>query len=150
ANAALSSVLRAVGLRTGANIVYVGKDDPSVTIDVTAGNADEALRYVTTAASMIYRRVGQTFIVAKATDMRQALEPFGLRYRMTLSNVTSADAAALLRASLPYMTVQPVGTDQLLLTGTKEDIDAAKDIIANATSSTTTIVGVHLISATKA
>ena len=42
ANATLSSVLRAVGLRTGANIVYVGKEDPPVTIDVTAGNADEA------------------------------------------------------------------------------------------------------------
>jgi general secretion pathway protein D len=149
ANATLSSVLRAVGLRTGANIVYVGKEDPPVTIDVTAGNADEALRFVTTAASMTYRRVGQTFIVARPEDMRQALEPFGLRFRMTLTNVTSADAASLLRSSLPYLTVQPVGTDQLLLTGTKEDIEAAKDIIASATSSSTSIVPVRLVSPTK-
>ena len=149
ANTALSSVLRAVGIRTGANIVYVGKEDPPVTIDVTAGDADEALRFVTTAASMTYRRVGQTYIVARPEDMRQALEPFGLRYRMTLTNVTSADAASLLRTSLPYLTVQPVGTDQLLLTGTAEDIAAAKDIIANATATTTTIVAVHLVSATK-
>src|SRR6476646_10551869 len=99
ANTNLSSVLRAIGIRTGANIVYVGKEDPPVTIDVTAGNADEALRFVTTAASMTYRRVGQTFIVARPEDMRQALEPFGLRFRMTLSNVTSADAASLLRSS---------------------------------------------------
>ena len=42
ANTSLSSVLRAVGIRTGANIVYVGKEDPTVTLDVTAGNADEA------------------------------------------------------------------------------------------------------------
>ena len=149
ANATLSSVLRAVGLRTGANIVYVGKDDPNVTIDVTAGNADEALRFVTTAAGVTYRRVDQTYIVAKPEDMRQALEPFGLRFRMTLTNVTSADAASILRSSLPYLTVQPVGTDQLLLSGTKEDIEAAKDIIANATSTTTTIVPVTLVSPTK-
>lgn len=149
ANTSLSSVLRAIGIRTGANIVYVGKEDPAVTLDVTAGNADEALRFVTTAASMTYRRVGQTFIVAKASDMRQALEPFGLRFRMTLSNVTSADAASLLRASLPYLTVQPVGTDQVLLTGTKEDIEAAKELISNATATTTSIVPVRTVSATK-
>ena len=149
ANTSLSSVLRAVGIRTGANIVYVGKDDPAITLDVTAGDADEALRFVTTAAGMTYRRVGQTFIVAKAEDMRQALEPFGLRFRMTLTNVTSADAASVLRTSLPYLTVQPVGTDQLLLTGTKEDIEAAKDIIANATTTTTAIVPVHLIAPAK-
>jgi general secretion pathway protein D len=148
-NANLSSVLRAVGIRTGANIVYVGKEDPPVTVDVTAGNADEALRFVTTAASMTYRRVGQTFIVARAADMRQALEPFGLRFRMTLSNVSSADAAALLRASLPFLTVQPVGTDQLLLTGTKEDIEAAKTILENATATTTSIVPVRLVTPTK-
>jgi len=149
ANTSLSSVLRAVGIRTGANIVYVGKEDPSVTLDVTAGNADEALRFVTTAASMTYRRVGQTYIVAKPEDMRQALEPFGLRYRMTLTNVTSADAASLLRGSLPYLTVQPVGTDQLVLTGTSEDIQAAKDILANATATSTEIVPVHNVSSTK-
>jgi len=149
ANTSLSSVLRAVGIRTGANIVYVGKEDPAVTLDVTAGNADEALRFVTTAASMIYRRAGQTYIVAKPEDMRQALEPFGLRYRMTLTNVTSADAASLLRTSLPYMTVQPVGTDQILLTGTKEDIEQAKAIIATATSTTTTIAPVRLIAPDK-
>ena len=149
ANTSLSSVIRAIGIRTGANIVYVGKEDPSVTLDVTAGNADEALRFVTAAAGMTYRRVGQTFIVAKPEDMRQALEPFGLRFRMTLTNVTSADAASLLRSSLPYMTVQPVGTDQLVLTGTKEDIESAKEIIANATATTTSIVPVHLISPTK-
>ncbi len=149
ANTNLSSVLRAIGLKTGANIVYVGKEDPAVTLDVTAGNADEALRFVTTAASMTYRRVGQTYIVSKPEDMRQALEPFGLRYRMTLSNVTSADAASLLRGSLPYLTVQPVGTDQLVITGTSEDIQAAKDILANATATSTEIVPVHNVSATK-
>jgi len=149
ANTSLSSVLRAVGIRTGANIVYVGKEDPAVTLDVTAGDADEALRYVTTAARMIYRRVGQTFVVANATDMRQALEPFGLRFKMTLTNVTSADAASLLRGALPYLTAQPVGTDQILLTGTKEDIETAKGLLANATATTTSIVAVHLVSPTK-
>ena len=155
ANTNLSSVLRAVGIRTGANIVYVGKEDPTVTLDVTAGNADEALRFVTTAASMTFRRVGQTYIVAKAEDMRQALEPFGLRYRMTLTNTSSADAASLLRSALPYLTVQPVGTGQLLLTGTSEDLEQAKAIIAQQESAaatqraTTVIVPVRLISATK-
>ena len=149
ANTNLSSVLRAVGIRTGANIVYVGKEDPTITLDVTAGNADEALRFVTTAAGVTYRRVGQTYIVAKSEDMRQALEPFGLRYRLSLDKVTSADAASLLRTALPYLTVQPVGTSQLLLTGTNEDIQQAKDIIAQQESaaeaqrSTTVIVPVH-------
>ncbi len=155
ANTNLSSVLRAIGIRTGANIVYVGKEDPTVTLDVTAGNADEALRFVTTAASMTFRRVGQTYIVAKAEDMRQALEPFGLRYRMTLTNTSSADAASLLRSALPYLTVQPVGTSQLLLTGTNEDLEQAKSIIAQQETAaatqraTTVIVPIRLISATK-
>lgn len=156
ANTSLSSVLRAVGIRTGANIVYVGKEDPTITLNVTAGNADEALRFVTTAAGMTYRRVGQTFIVAKSEDMRQALEPFGLRYRMTLTNTTSADAASLLRSAMPFLTVQPVGTDQLLLVGTKEDVDQAKAIIAQQESAagnaraTTTIVPVNVVTPGKA
>lgn len=155
ANTNLSSVLRAIGIRTGANIVYVGKEDPNVTLDVTAGNADEALRFVTTAASMTFRRVGQTYIVAKPEDMRQALEPFGLRYRMTLANTSSADAASLLRTALPYLTVQPVGTSQLLLTGTSEDLEQAKAIIAQQESAAATqravtvIAPVRLISSTK-
>lgn len=155
ANTNLSSVLRAVGMRTGANIVYVGKEDPTVTLNVTAGNAEEALRFVTTAAGMTFRRAGQTFIVARSEDMRQALEPFGLRFRMTLNNTTSADAATLLRAALPYLTVQPVGTNQLLLVGTKEDLEQAKAIVAQQESAagtaraTTTIVPVHLVDTTK-
>lgn len=155
ANTNLSSVLRAVGLKTGANIVYVGKDDPNVTVNVTAGNADEALRFVTTAASMTYRRVGQTFIVAKSEDMRQALEPFGLHYRLTLSKTTAADISGLLRNALPYLTVQPVGTDQVLLTGTKEDIEQAKAIVAQQESAAetmravTAIVPVRTIDTTK-
>lgn len=155
ANTNLSSVLRAVGMKTGANIVYVGHEDPAVTLNVTAGSADEALRFVTTAAGMTYRRVNQTFIVSKAEDMRQALEPFGLRYRMTLTNTTSADAATLLRSALPYLTVQPVGTGQLLLVGTKEDLEQAKAIVAQQESAagtaraTTAIVPVHLVNATQ-
>jgi general secretion pathway protein D len=129
ANTEISAVLRAIGLKSGSNIVYVGQDDPRVTINVTAGSTDDALRFVTTAAGVTYRRVGSTYVVAKPEDMRKALEPFGLRYRVTLANLKPQDAVQALQAALPYLTVQPAGT-AVLLTGTRDDIDQAKEIIA--------------------
>lgn len=139
-NTSLSTVLRAIGLRTGANIVYVGKEDPGVTLNVTAGNADDALRFATAAASMTYRRVGETYVVAKHEDMRQALEPFGLRYRLTLEKLTTGQAMSALRVALPYLTVQAV-SGQLLITGTRDDISQAQEIIKVLESTATEKAG---------
>lgn len=114
-------VLKAISLRTHANIVYVGQDKLPVTINVEVGNIEDAIKSATSAANLVYRNVNGTYIVSKPDSMRQALAPFVAAVRLDLKAVPGADAVKTIGDALPYSTVTLSG-DKLQIAGVDADL----------------------------
>ncbi len=91
--------------------------------DVTG--TEDAVRAAASAAGLGHRRIGNTFIVASAANMRRAMEPFGQRALISLNDVPPAEAARRLEEQYPWLTARPAG-DQVLLIGSAQDIEDAQ------------------------
>lgn len=129
-NTDVSTIVQAISLRTGADIVYGGPADVKVSLNVSAGSAEEALRFVTgAAAGVIFKRVGDTFIVASTSTMREAIEPFGEQMRLALAALLPEEAKRLVEAPFPYVTVRPFGSQRVLLIGAPDDLAGAAELI---------------------
>lgn len=127
-NAEITAVLRAISMKTGANIVFAGKEDVKISLSVTATSTADALRAASSAAGMIYRQATNTYIVAPSDNMKKALEPYGERMRVTLTSLSAPDAGKALEDTFPYITVRP-STGQLLLIGTRDDLSQARILL---------------------
>lgn len=126
----LNTVVRAISLRTGADVVYGGPLDVKVSLNVTANDAEDALRLVTAAAKgVLFRKVGDTYVVAGRDMMRQAIEPFGNRLRVRVNVLTPAEASKLVEDAFPFVTARPFG-DQVQLIGSDEDLKQAQELLA--------------------
>ena len=120
--------LKAVGLRTGASIVYAaGKEKPEVTLNVTAATPEEAIRSVASAAGLVVRRVGRTYVVAPPTGMRQALEPYSVSVALTVEGDATA-VVPRLQETLPYTTVWAT-SGGVRVQGTPDDVEAARAVV---------------------
>jgi type II secretory pathway component GspD/PulD (secretin) len=128
-NADVSDVLQAISLKTRANIVYPAQLKKLVSLDVTATSVPEALGFATAAAGLVYRQVGQNYVVGPSSELRQLLEPFGEKSMVALSTMKPDEAVKLLNGALPYLTARPAGA-QLALVGSGEDIVEARRLIA--------------------
>ena len=128
----VSEVLRALSLRTRANIVYRGETLRPISISVTVTNVEEALRYITATAGLAYRQVGNTYVVAPSATLRQAIEPFGQQVIVPLNNLTPMEAVRVVESALPYVTVRPAG-NQVVLIGAPGDLRQAQELIAGQT-----------------
>ena len=127
--------LKAIGLRTGTGIVYAaGKDKPEVTLNVVAATPEEAIRSVASAAGLVVRRVGRTFVVAPPTGMRQALEPYAVSVPLALES-DPTEATARLQEALPYATVRASG-EGVTVVGTPDDVDAAREMVKGLRAAT--------------
>jgi len=127
----VADVIRAISLQTGANIVFPAETKIPISLNVRVSTVDEALRYVTAAAGLAYRQVGNTYVVATSANLRQALEPFGERGRIPVTVLTTAEAVQILNDALPYLTSRPAG-GQVFVTGAPEDIAQARAILKEA------------------
>lgn len=122
----VGSVLKALGLRTGANIIYVApKDKVSVTMSVKVRSTEEAIQSVAASSGLVYRKVGSMFVVAAPTNMRQALEPYSDVMLFSFKSGKVADIFSKIQDHLPYSTVQQKGA-KLEVKGLPEDIALAK------------------------
>lgn len=124
----VADVLRAISLQTGANIVFPAQTPTPISLNVRVHTVDEALRFVTAAAGLAYRQIDNTYVVATPSGLRQAVEPFSPRERITLHVLTPAEAVQLLEGALPYLTARPAG-NQVLVIGAPEDIAQARAIL---------------------
>ncbi len=124
----VADVLQALSLRTHDNIVYAGQGKRSISINVNASSTAEALRYITSAAGLAFRAVGNSYVVAPSTALRQAIEPLGEQVRVPITAISVADAARTLEASFPYLTVRPAGS-QILLIGATDDLQQAEALL---------------------
>ncbi|RYG20705.1 hypothetical protein EON82_19935, partial [bacterium] len=124
----VSKALRAVSLRTGTGIVFAsGKEKIPVSLDVTVTSAEEAVRCVASAAGLAYRKVGNIFVVAPPTAMRQALEPYAIRTTLTPEGRNADDLAPKLQDLLPHSTVRATG-GRISMIGIAEDVILAQEI----------------------
>lgn len=121
----VGSVLKALSVRTGVNIVYVaGKDKISVSLSVKVGTVEEAVQCVSSSAGLAYRKAGSMYVVALPTSMRQALEPYSqvAVYAVRIGN--PSDLASKLQEHLPYSTVRTKG-GRIEVKGLPEDLKSA-------------------------
>ena len=135
----VSEVLQALSARTRANIVYAGGGGGSggaagagakrlISINVNASTTDEALRYITSAAGLAFRQIGNTYVVAPAGALKQAIEPLGEQARVPLTAMAVMDAAKMVTDAFPYVTVRPAGA-QILLIGAPDDLQQAEAML---------------------
>ncbi|MBS1708393.1 MAG: hypothetical protein JSS65_06675 [Armatimonadetes bacterium] len=125
--AELNFALKALSLTTGANIVVSGADKTTVTLSVTVNTTDEAVRAVASAAGVLFRKVGNTYVVAPEANLKKALEPFAKRANLEVDVKDPATLVSKLRDALPYASVTMLAGKVNVL-GVPEDIDSAKEI----------------------
>ena len=130
----VSDVLQALTLKTRANIVFPSGLKKPISVDFTTSSTDEALKYITAAASLSYRQIGRTFVVALPAELRQALEPFGERVKIPLVSMKPVDAAKLLEDAIPGLTARPL-TNQVLVIGSGDDILQAQNLLIESDKS---------------
>lgn len=124
----VASVLKAIATRTGANIVYAGKDKTPITINVTVSTVEQAVQTATSAAGLSFRRVNSFYVVAPADQMRQALEPYGQRVRFAVPEGSAEMIVASVREAFPHATVQVLG-GEIVFRGLAEDVAEARPFI---------------------
>ncbi len=105
----IAQVLRAISIRTGASIVYSGKEKHPVTLNVTVSQVEDAVRSAASAAGLVYRKIGTVYVVAANQDMKQALSPYAQSEYFALQSGVAAKILPTVQESLPYATVRVVG-----------------------------------------
>ncbi len=134
-NTDVSDVLQALSLKTRANIVFPSQLKKQISVDFSAANTEDALRFITAASGLTYRLIGKTFVVAQPSELRLALEPFGERVKIALISIKPADAAKMLEDAIPGISARPL-INQVLVIGGREDLAQAQNIIADADKGT--------------
>ncbi len=130
-NTDVSDVLQALSLKTRANIVFPSQLKKQISVDFSAANTEDALRFITAASGLTYRVIGKTFVVAQPSELRLALEPFGERVKIALISIKPVDAAKMLEDAIPSISARPL-VNQVLVIGGPEDLAQAQNIIADA------------------
>jgi len=126
----VSQVFKAISISTGANIVVSVTDKLPVTVNINAATTEEAIKSVASAAGLAYRRVGNTFVVAKPDGLRNALSPYCYRVKFEVQTIDSSDAAKKLESALPHVTALPSGS-KVVVTALPEDIVACRELLAD-------------------
>lgn len=129
ANTDVSDVLQALSVKTHANIVFPAQIKKPISINLTAANLEDALNYVTGAAGLAYRKMGSTYIVAVAADLKQMLQSFGAPTRIALTTLESDAAVKLIEGALPYVTARPAGSQAVLVIGSADDLQQARTLL---------------------
>lgn len=142
-NAEVIDVLRAVSLQSGVNIaVTPSLRGKTVTVRLVGVTFDEALRLITEAAGVTYRKIGNAYLVGTAAEMKRG-GATGATSTYVLRNLRPADARTLIEAALPYVSVQFVeGVPAIILSGVEGDILQAQRLleIADVATPTTEIL----------
>jgi hypothetical protein len=123
-----SLALMAISMRTGANIVYANKTKTTITLKLSVNTAEEAVRSVTSAAGLAYKKVGTIYVVTSPTGMRDALVPYTHTTTYAVEPGTADLIVQRLQADMPYVTAQANG-DRVLLNAVNEDVPEAISII---------------------
>ena len=120
-------VLQAISKQTGVSILYNNKTKIPVTLNLSVDTADEAIRAVTSAASLVSRRAGGIYVVAPAANMKDALLPYCTSTIYTVG-ATAEELVVKLQSAFPYATMRAVG-EKIAVTASKEDLLDIEEMI---------------------
>lgn len=124
----VDEVLQALSQQTGANIIYNGKGDIPITVNFLATSTEDAVRGASAAASLTYRRVNNTYVVASAENLRKAMAPYGNRVKFSLKYILPSEASKLVEASFPTVTAEATG-EKLSVTAVPADIVMVREFL---------------------
>lgn len=124
----VDEVLQALSQQTGANIIYNGKGDIPITVNFLATSTEDAVRGASAAASLTYRRVNNTYVVASAENLRKAMAPYGNRVKFSLKYILPSEASKLVEASFPTVTAEATG-EKLSVTAIPADIVMVREFL---------------------
>lgn len=130
-SASVVDVMRAISLQSGVGIV-VGPSaaEKRVTVRLLGVTIEEALRLVTDAAGMGFRRTGNTYLVGSPEEIKRAGTP-ETSATYLLKNISPQAARTLIEAALPFVTVQfAEGVPALVLSGSEADVREAERLLS--------------------
>ncbi len=124
----VASVLKAISIQSGANIVLASQSEAKITVNLTAKNTDEAIRAATSASGLSYSLAGGTYVVATSAELRQALVPFGTTTSFMAPRGLAAALSSRLQETFPLATMRTNG-DTVLMTAQPEELREASALI---------------------
>ncbi len=147
-----AQILMAISMQSGQNIVYANKVKDPISINLTANTMEDAVRGVSAAAGLVYKKVGKIFVVAPPAGIRDALAPYAHTSNFQVDPGLAEETAKRVQDAIPTATVAAVG-DEIAVTGITEDVQKASEMIVEAIRShkalriTTALVMMRQISA---
>lgn len=132
-NANLVDVMRAISLQSGLGVV-VGSTagNNKVTVRLLNVTVEEAMRMVTQAAGVGYRRAGNTYLVASIEEVKRGVPPASAT-TYALKGIQPEAAKTLIEASIPSVSVQAVaGVPAVIITGSEADVREAERLLSLA------------------
>lgn len=146
-------VLQAISKQTGESILYNNKNKVSITLNLSVNSVEEAIRAVSSAASLVSRKVGSVYLVAPRESMKDALAPYAHTSSFTLEPGIADQMTPKIQDAFPFATVRSIG-DKLSFTGTAEDTQDASEMLRELVRSQqsqkpayTELVVMHMMSA---
>jgi general secretion pathway protein D len=121
-------VFQAISKQTGENILYSSKSKITVTINLPFQTVDEAIKAVCSAAGLVYRHVSGLYIVAPASNMKDALAPYSTTSSYLVEGGLAEKLVGKLQDQFPYATIRAIG-ERIAVTGIKEDLLDAEEMI---------------------
>ncbi|MCC6446241.1 MAG: hypothetical protein IT210_22660 [Armatimonadetes bacterium] len=123
-NAELSDIAKALSIQSGQNVAVSGTSQGKATLRLRKASLQEALRLVASLNSLDYRKIDNTYIIAKPEELKRLAASSGVRQTYITKNIAPEDAKKLLEATYPHLTVEAqTQTATITLIGLSEDMD---------------------------
>lgn len=125
-------ILATAARYAGLDIVVTGGATGSLSVTLTNQPPDAAVRLIAAAAGLSVLRLGPSYIVGPAQEVRAAAAALGGgKMLVPLRHLTVEEARAALERLAPLVTVQPAGRN-VVLTGVPEELMAARAALEQA------------------
>ena len=130
-NADAADVLRAFALQSGVSLaVSPSGKGKLISIRLRGVTPEEALRLITQAAGVTYRRTRGAYLVGSEEEMKKIRSTDSFA-NYPLQHLTATAARAILESALPYVQIQGTDTSgSLTLTGSLEDVRSSQRLLA--------------------
>jgi type II secretory pathway component GspD/PulD (secretin) len=132
----LNDVAKALSVQSGMNIALSTQAKGKITLRLRHTTLEEALRFVSRLSSLDYRRFDDTYVIGTAEELRSMAARAGVTDTWAPRRLKPEQAQTLVRAALPYVTVQAVPDSRhVLLLGSHEDLASARRLLDEADAS---------------
>lgn len=129
----INDVAKALSIQSGVNVVLMPTVKGTVTVRLVDLPLEEALRKVAAAVGSDVRKLEGTYFLGSTTELKTMVARNGVKETVVPKHVPASEVKEVLTAAYPYLTVDAPGKANILvLSGTREDVQAALKMIAEA------------------